>query len=262
MKDIKFISTRAEVESLLLKKWDGLNKKIILTNYEEHKNVLFSSYLEWEYIDNNAKLLLLEILFESTGFFGMSSYDRDNYFVLSGLISDLNINYKYQSRKTPILIHALNLSIQAHQMNGHDNNFNILSPLITPFLLTELEYLLRSNSDYLDYTGQIKHELPNVDFIKNKKRKGEYVNQIKHALIYFMLSKTNDDIKMFLTKLDSIINNKKILFKDKTITGLADYLGTIRNLIMHGEVNILATEALPIIYIIAGFIICYSEKFI
>ncbi len=105
------------------------------------------------------------------------------------------------------------------------------SGLASLYILSQLEYLFRVNSSYLNADGTITNTLPpaltNVPGLKGKKV-GQRVNQIQLALQLY-LNSHSDNLSAALTQLDNDLS-------------IADRLSNIRPSAMHGHLGDASSE--------------------
>ncbi len=211
----------------------------------EHDIAQIRDWVEFSSSTAELKMHLAEtILRESTPHCGAISETGDARWFIHNFGHDLSVSDPpFDGRRVTVMRAALMLLAYAHfnlfatpEEREANGDLNLIfgmggSGLASLYILSQLEYLFRINSSYLNADGTITNTLPpalsNVPGLKGKKV-GQRVNQI-HLALQLYLNSHSDNLSAALTQLDNDLS-------------IADRLSHIRPSAMHGHLGDASSE--------------------
>jgi len=184
------------------------------------------------------------ILRESTPRCGAISENGDARWFIHNFGYDISvIDPPFDGRRVPVMKAALMLLAYAHfnlfsstEERAESDDLNLVfgmggSGLASLYILSQLEYLFRVNSTYLDADGTITKAIPPIlaacPGLRGKKI-GHRVNQIQLAILLYLNARP-DAVSVTLSQLDNQLS-------------IADRLSHIRPSAMHGHLGDASSE--------------------
>ncbi|MDX2006012.1 MAG: hypothetical protein SFU83_12100 [Meiothermus sp.] len=244
--------------ALLQSEWGSLKKPYKFgyddgSGFRLYRSINFSELTD----DAKARLCEIAIIYSSPNLGSMIS-DEDIPWVLSGFATDLAYSSLATRRKIP-LVTAINIILEKPRFLNLLGLpfFNEHFAVVTPYLIAELELWTRINSPYLNFQGLVTKEIPKTVAAPKRhkqkaKKRGTRENRIGVAL-RSMLFRNKSDLAQRIKRLDRGFKAYEVMENGnpRRIESIADRIDHTRNLIMHGEANLIPSEAYFFAFLLA-----------
>lgn len=244
----------SELESQVIEHWGTRRKPHLTPNVP-----LLADFVNWDTLSVSAKLSVIEILADSVGCLGSCCIDFDYYWLVRAIESDLSARATTSNRGTYIVRTALQF-IGNLESGGPFDPGGAHIAIITPYLFSELEKNLRYLcKPILRYDGVLTAELPPTHPQHNRRRIGDRISNIGDVYDLALLLGPKE-ITDALLNMDRDFARKQFYVPSsderiplstingvtgrwKPVHSLHAYLKRTRNAVMHGEANVLISEA-------------------